>query len=116
MFFKSLKYYLLSFFIFMFISCCFIPTLDSLILNKDTKTIIEYYTISNTEFCWPIPGYTRISSNFGKRNSPTSGASSFHLGIDIPAPQGTNLVSPCKATVIFTGFKRFRWLHNYFKV
>ena len=116
MFFKSLKYYLLSFFIFMFISCCFIPTLDSSILNKDTKTIIEYYTISNTEFCWPIPGYTRISSNFGKRNSPTSSASSFHLGIDIPAPQGTNLVSPCNATVIFTGFKRFRWLHNYFKV
>ena len=36
----------------------------------------------------PLSGY-RISSPFGPRNSPTAGASSYHKGIDLAAPQGT---------------------------
>lgn len=31
-------------------------------------------------------GYNTISSKFGRRASPTAGASSFHAGIDIAAP------------------------------
>ncbi|HJJ14424.1 MAG TPA: hypothetical protein OIM42_06185 [Clostridiaceae bacterium] len=31
-------------------------------------------------------GYNTISSPFGRRSSPAKGASSFHKGIDIPAP------------------------------
>ena len=27
---------------------------------------------------WPIPGYTKVTSPFGKRDSPTAGASSYH--------------------------------------
>ena len=33
---------------------------------------------SNTKYAWPIPGYTSISSPFGKRTAPTSGASTYH--------------------------------------
>ena len=29
------------------------------------------------EFIWPLPDYSYISSYFGYRNSPTSGASSY---------------------------------------
>lgn len=60
--------------------------------------------ISNSIFKWPIPGYTRISSYFGKRVSPTNGASSYHEGIDIPAPSGTALIAPYNSQVTFIGF------------
>ena len=49
-------------------------------------------------------GYTRISSYFGKRNSPTAGASSFHKGLDIPAPTGSNLVAIGNGKITYIGF------------
>lgn len=51
-----------------------------------------------------IPGYTTLSSKFGKRIAPTTGASTFHKGIDIPAPEGTNLIATCDGIITFTGF------------
>ena len=39
-----------------------------------------------------LNGYYSISSPFGPRKAPTSGASTIHSGIDIPAPEGTKLV------------------------
>lgn len=59
---------------------------------------------SSLNFAWPIPGYTNISSPFGKRKSPTSGASTFHSGIDIPAPEGTKLFCIDDAYVIFASW------------
>lgn len=55
-------------------------------------------------FVWPIPGYTTISSPFGKRNSPTSGASSSHSGVDIPAPVGTNFIAVHDGEITFRQF------------
>lgn len=55
-------------------------------------------------FVWPIPGYTSISSPFGKRNAPTSGASSFHYGTDIPAPEGTKLIAIADGQITFCSF------------
>lgn len=49
-------------------------------------------------------GYTRISSYFGKRNAPTSQASTYHKGIDIPAPEGTILIATTDGQITFTGF------------
>ena len=51
-----------------------------------------------------LNGHYKISSNFGNRKSPTSGASSFHTGIDIPAPEGTKLVCVMDGTVTATGW------------
>ena len=53
---------------------------------------------------WPLPGYTRISSPFGKRVSPTTGASSYHSGIDIPAPPGTKFIAVHDGKVTFRQF------------
>ena len=49
-------------------------------------------------------GYTTITSPFGYRVSPTKGASTYHSGIDIAAPSGSNIVSSLSGTVSFTGF------------
>lgn len=90
--------------IFSIIICIlFIPTISSgnISINSEEKQIIFY---GNSNFAWPIPGYTSISSYFGKRNAPTSGASTYHKGIDIPAPEGTNLIASCDGTITFTGF------------
>ncbi len=45
-----------------------------------------------------------ITSPFGKRNSPTKGASSFHKGIDVGAPEGTNLYAICDGKITFAAF------------
>ena len=83
----------------------FLPTILEISNLGITNTeILENFDMSNSLFYWPVPGYTRISSYFGKRNSPTLGASSFHQGIDIPAPAGTNLVSAFNGFVSYTGF------------
>ena len=55
-------------------------------------------------FIWPLENYTYISSYFGHRTSPTSGASTYHSGIDIPAPEGTNILSICSGIVTFSGW------------
>lgn len=49
-------------------------------------------------------GYTKITSPFGKRVSPTAGASSFHKGIDIGAPEGTNLFAAMDGEITFADF------------
>jgi len=59
---------------------------------------------SSYGFEWPIPGYVNISSYFGRRISPTSGASSYHSGLDIPAPEGTPVISIGNGNVYFAGW------------
>ena len=49
-------------------------------------------------------GYTLITSPFGKRVSPTAGASNFHKGIDIGAPEGFPLIAVIDGEITFTGF------------
>ena len=39
---------------------------------------------------WIVPcSYVKLTSPFGNRTSPTSGASSYHQGVDLSAPEGT---------------------------
>lgn len=102
-FFKQF-YLILSMLIFLiiFISCFFTPFFNSnQTLNQfEGKEII----ISNAGFAWPIPGYLKITSPFGKRISPTAGASNFHKGIDIGAPEGTFLIAAIDGTITYVGF------------
>lgn len=88
-----------------FIICIlFIPTINANNLSTDPADEGYSFILSYEKYIWPIPGYTSITSPFGKRYSPTAGASSYHKGIDIGAPQGTKLFAVTYGTITFTGF------------
>ena len=102
---KLLKY--ITFFIIflaLFISIFFIPLISNGSLNFEYNGSSEIIAFNPNGFVWPLPGYTRISSYFGKRTSPTSGASSSHSGIDIPAPPGTKFIAVNDGEITFTQF------------
>lgn len=49
---------------------------------------------------WIIPcAYRYVSSPFGERESPTAGASTYHQGIDLAAPEGTPIRAVRSGTV-----------------
>lgn len=87
-----------------FISIFFIPIIQSGNFNLSNSPNKEIIDFNPNGFVWPIPGYTSISSNFGKRTAPTNGASSFHYGIDIPAPEGTKLIAIADGEITFCSF------------
>lgn len=62
---------------------------------------VEY---AGGELGWPVPGYSRISSGFGTRIHPITGAYHTHGGTDIPAPYGTPIVSVNDGVVIYAGY------------
>lgn len=53
---------------------------------------------------WPVPGYTRITSQFGMRTHPITGVYKLHTGMDIGAPIGTNFIAANDGVVIKAGF------------
>lgn len=99
---SAFSYFIKLPFILICILCLFFVPLfytNSNYINSSKPTINSSYG-----FMWPIPGYTNISSHFGKRSSPTSHASSYHSGIDIPAPEGTSLYAIAESKVIFASW------------
>lgn len=55
-------------------------------------------------FLWPAPGYTKITSDFGYRKAPTTGAGTYHGGIDIAAPENSSIISIADGIVSFVGW------------
>lgn len=55
-------------------------------------------------FVWPVPGYTRISSQFGMRTHPITGVYKLHTGTDISAPMGSTFVAANDGMVVKAGF------------
>lgn len=49
---------------------------------------------------WPVPGYTRITSQFGMRTHPITGVYKLHSGIDIGAPIGADFIAANDGIVV----------------
>lgn len=52
------------------------------------------------ELAWPVPGYTRITSNYGMRVHPITHQYKLHTGVDIGAPEGANFIAANDGIVI----------------
>lgn len=49
---------------------------------------------------WPVPGYTRITSQFGMRTHPITGIYKLHTGTDIGAPLGAMFIAANSGVVV----------------
>lgn len=56
------------------------------------------------ELAWPVPGYTRITSEYGMRVHPITHQYKLHTGVDIGAPEGVNFIAANDGIVIRAGF------------
>ena len=61
--------------------------------------------VADGTLCWPLPGHTYISCNFGDDDAY---GNSGHRSTDIPAPEGTPILAAHSGTVIISG-----WNNSY---
>lgn len=71
-------------------------------LVEAVAKIVERGTKIPPTYIYPLSG--RLSSGFGKRKSPTKGASTYHKGIDLAVPIGTAVMASCGGKVIRAGW------------
>ena len=59
------------------------------------------------EMIWPVPGYTRITSQYGMRIHPITGVYSSHSGTDVGAPLGTDFIAMATGVVTKAGYNKY---------
>ena len=74
-------------------------------LSSGGKTKSNY---SGGKFCWPSAVSKRVTSSYGYRIHPISGAKKLHRGIDIGAGMGTDVLAAEAGTVVTAG-----WNNSY---
>ena len=72
-------------------------------INSEILTLTG--SLADTEYiggalAWPVPGYTKITSNYGMRVHPITKVYKLHTGVDISAPMGANFVAANDGIVI----------------
>lgn len=82
--------------------------LEALLAVQGQGTIV-----SEAGFMWPLSGYTTLSSLYGARPNPFTGAPDNHTGIDVPAPSGTPILS-AKSGIVLTS--EYHWSYGNYVV
>ena len=72
-------------------------------ISQITKANIDSQYIGG-EMAWPVPGYTRITSNYGMRTHPITGIYKLHTGVDLGAPMGANFIAANDGVVTKAGY------------
>ena len=80
--------------------------------NQNYEISTEDIYVNSRGFTWPIIGKSYISSYFGYRDLKLNGSGPFHSGIDIPAEEGTYLLSSYPGTVTYAAFSGSGRLYN----
>ncbi|MBN2359821.1 MAG: M23 family metallopeptidase [Deltaproteobacteria bacterium] len=57
--------------------------------------------LENTPSVWPVQGW--VTSEFGMRDDPYTGARTMHLGVDISTAEGKAIIAPANGVVSFAG-------------
>jgi len=78
--------------------------IQSLIAKPTSKSSTQK-NYSGGSMQWPLAVRGTITSGYGGRVDPISGARSFHQGLDIAAPKGTAVYAASDGVVIFSGYK-----------
>ncbi|MGL6065066.1 MAG: peptidoglycan DD-metalloendopeptidase family protein [Fusobacteriaceae bacterium] len=74
-------------------------------IQEEKQSYLEDNNLQYTPGIWPLESYTALSSAFGNRIHPISGKYKFHKGVDIPAPQDTDILASDDGIVMFSGFQ-----------
>jgi murein DD-endopeptidase MepM/ murein hydrolase activator NlpD len=74
--------------------------------RSSLEELVGYFTernqlLSSTPSVWPTRGW--ITSEFGWREDPFTSGRVMHAGIDLAAPEGTQVVAPASGTVVYAG-------------
>lgn len=64
---------------------------------------VKIFVSTDSEYLVPVVGYT-VTSEYGRRSSPTAGASSNHMGIDLACAYGIPVMAAKDGTVVFAGY------------
>lgn len=64
----------------------------------------ETKNIGDLKLIWPCPSSSRITSQFGGRESPVAGASSNHKGVDIGAATGADILAAASGEVTISTY------------
>jgi murein DD-endopeptidase MepM/ murein hydrolase activator NlpD len=71
-------------------------------IQSQSQTSAESPALGNGTFIWPVSG--PITSPFGYRTDPVTGATAFHAGIDIGASCGTPIKAAGTGVILEAGF------------
>lgn len=68
---------------------------------KSGSTVADAFTYSGGKFAYPLAKQAPMTSDFGERTDPINGkAGAIHTGLDLGAPQGTDILAAENGVVI----------------